>query len=61
MLSYNILPIFKARGIDKPFSFLIKAGISPTVAHKIVDNQTRVLRLDHIEIICQHLHCTPND
>lgn len=50
-----------ARGIEKPFNFLVKAGISPTVAHKIIDSQTRVLRLDHIEIICEHLHCTPND
>lgn len=61
MLSYNMQSVFKARGIEKPFNFLVKAGISPSVAHKIIDSKTRVLRLDHIELICEHLHCTPND
>jgi DNA-binding Xre family transcriptional regulator len=61
MLSFNLHEIFKARQIDKPYSFLVKAGISPQSAEKIVSNQCRVFRLDHIEILCKVLHCEPND
>ncbi len=61
MLTLNLKPIFKLRGIEKPYSFLVKAGLSPQSATKILNNKTRVFRLDHIEIICDKLNCTPND
>ena len=61
MLSLNLIPIFKARGIDKPHSYLVKAGISPKSAQNILNSQTRVFRLDHIELLCRILICEPND
>ncbi len=61
MLSLNLTPIFKARGIEKPFSFLVKAGISPRSATTIIDSSTRSFRLDHIELLCRILVCEPND
>lgn len=61
MLSFNILPIFKARGIDKPYTFLIKAGLSPHIVTRIINNKPQVLRLDHIELLCSLLVCEPND
>ncbi len=61
MLTLDLKPICKLRGIDRPYSFLVKAGISPQSATKIVNSNTRVFRLDHIEIICDKLNCTPND
>ena len=61
MLSFNLHEIFKARQIDKPYSFLVKAGISPQAVEKIVSNRSRVFRLDHIEKLCEVLHCEPND
>ncbi|MGG9970760.1 helix-turn-helix domain-containing protein [Ferruginibacter sp. SUN002] len=61
MLTLNLAPIFKARGIDRPYSTLVKAGISRMSAGKILNGTTRVFRLDHIEIICTILHCEPND
>jgi DNA-binding Xre family transcriptional regulator len=61
MLELNLTPIFNARGIDRPYSFLVKAGFSPHSANAIINNKTRVFRLDHIEKLCKLLVCEPND
>lgn len=61
MLSYNLHPIFSARGIEKPFSFLVKNGFTPHSANKILNNDTHTLRLDHVELLCEILFCEPND
>ena len=61
MLRFNFTRIFKARGIDKPFSYLVKKGYSDNFATRVVNN--RMLRLDlaELEKLCVLLHCTPND
>jgi DNA-binding Xre family transcriptional regulator len=61
MLTYNFTRIFKARGIDKPFSFLVKKGYSNNFATRIVNNRFEKLNLKDIELLCEMLHCTPND
>ena len=61
MLTLNLSPIFKAKGIEKPYSFLVKAGLSPHSANSILSSKTRVFRLDHIELLCTILVCEPND
>ena len=61
MLSLNLAPVFKARSISNPYTFLVKAGIARHTAHRILSNQVRVFRLDHIELICRVLVCEPND
>lgn len=61
MLSLNLLPIFKARGIERPYSFLVKAGLTPHTANSLLNSKTRIFRLDHIEKLCLILKCEPND
>ncbi|MCC6725145.1 MAG: helix-turn-helix transcriptional regulator [Saprospiraceae bacterium] len=61
MLSLNLTPIFKARGIERPYSFLVKAGLTSHVAHAILSSETRSFRLDHIELLCRALICEPSD
>jgi DNA-binding Xre family transcriptional regulator len=61
MLSLNLLPIFKARGIERPYSFLVKAGLTPHTANSLLNSKTKVFRLDHIEKLCLILKCEPND
>ncbi len=61
MLTHNLMQVFKARGIERPYSFLVKAGLSPHTATSILNSTTKVFRLNHIEIICEKLNCTPND
>jgi DNA-binding Xre family transcriptional regulator len=61
MLSLNLLPIFKARGIERPYSFLVKAGLTPHTANSLLNSRTRIFRLDHIEKLCLILNCEPNE
>lgn len=61
MLNLNLRPIFQARGIERPYTYLVKAGISRATAHNILNSKTRIFRLDHIELLCRVLICEPND
>jgi len=61
MLSLNLTPIFKARGIEKPYTFLVKAGFSHYTASTIINSKPKALRLGHIELLCTALLCEPND
>lgn len=61
MLVLNIAPVIKARGIEKPFSYLVKAGFSRHAAHLLLNSTPRTFRLDHIEHLCKLLVCEPND
>lgn len=61
MLTLNLKPIFQARGIQKPYTFLVKAGLSPASATNIINNKIRTFRLDHIELLCRILVCEPSD
>ncbi|MGQ1946993.1 helix-turn-helix domain-containing protein [Geofilum sp. OHC36d9] len=61
MINYNFNKIFKARGVERPFSFLIKAGFSHNFSTKIKNNKVRQLGLKELEKLCLLLRCTPND
>jgi len=61
MLTLNLNPIFKARGIERPYTFLVKAGLTPHTANVLLNSKTKVFRLDHIEKLCVILRCEPND
>lgn len=61
MLKYNFERIFRARGIEKPFSFLRKAGFSDYLATKIKQNKVARLNSSSLERLCIVLKCSPND
>lgn len=61
MLSLNLRPVLKARGIEKPYTFLVKAGLLSHSSTKVLNNKTKVFRLKHIELLCKVLLCEPND
>lgn len=61
MLKYNFERILKARGIDKPFSYLVSAGFSDNFATRVKNNRIKVLRLKELERLCLLFNCTPND
>ena len=61
MLTFHLHPLFSARGIEKPFSFLVRNGFTPHSAHNIINNKSHTLRLDHVELLCELLFCEPND
>lgn len=61
MLRFNFERIMKARGIDRPFSFLLKRGYSENTASRIVNNRLEQLNLKTVEKLCTLFNCTPND
>ncbi len=61
MLYLNLKPIFAARGIDRPFSYLVKAGFTYHTAHNILNGNASSIRFDHLEELCRILVCEPND
>ena len=61
MLYLNLKSVLEVRQIEKPYSFLVKIGIAPHTANKILSNDTHVMRLDNLNLICKALYCQPND
>jgi DNA-binding Xre family transcriptional regulator len=61
MLKFNFKRVFRARGIDRPFSYLVGVGFSPNYATRIVNSRIRTLNIQDIEKLCAMLGCTPND
>lgn len=61
MLSLSLSKLFALRGIDRPYTFLVKSGLSPHSATRLIQSRGRVFRMDHIELLCVKFNCTPND
>jgi DNA-binding Xre family transcriptional regulator len=61
MLQFNLARIFKARGIDRPFSYLTQHGFTPSLASRIINSKVLNFNLHTIEMLCTALNCTPND
>jgi len=61
MLIWNFKRVCKMRGIEKPYSFFVKLGISHTVASHMATNKTDKILLRHLETVCLALNCTPDD
>jgi len=61
MLKINVTKVMEARGIAKPYSFMVKNGFTPAKASKIAKGDVEFLRLDHVEKLCGLLNCLPND
>jgi DNA-binding Xre family transcriptional regulator len=61
MLQYNLKEILNARGVLKPYPYLIKIGISPFTASQIITGKLKMIKLEHMELLCRTLYCTPND
>jgi DNA-binding Xre family transcriptional regulator len=61
MIVLSLGRLFNARGILKPYGFLVKNGFTPTTATKLVSGNVEYLRLEYIEQLAKLLNCTPND
>lgn len=61
MLIYNVEKVFKARGIDKPFSFFRSRGFSEFFSSQLKQGKLKGMKLSSLEKLCEVLHCTPHD
>ncbi len=60
MIRLNVLELLKQRGHTKYWLY-IQLGMSYQNFNKMVNNQTKSIRYENIEAMCQLLECTPND
>lgn len=61
MLIFNVKRIFELRGIEKPYTFLVKHGFANQMATNICNNKIGYVKASQMEKLCLLLHCTPND
>ena len=61
MLIFNLKRIFAARGIEKPFTYMVRRGFSDNFATSIINGRKLQLNLREVERLCELLKCTPND
>ena len=60
MLRLNVLPLLRAQGTTKYWLYK-QLGMSYQNFNRMVNNQTKSIRYEVIETLCQVLECTPND
>ncbi len=61
MLKPNLNRLFKTRGINKPYSYLLNNGFTRNEALRLSNENLKTLHLNHVEKLCFLLNCTPND
>jgi len=61
MLTFNPRRVFALRGIENPLTFMLKHGIIRQTANNLLNQQTSMVKIEHLETICRLLNCTPND
>lgn len=61
MLKLNLKRVFALRGVQNPLAFMMDCGIIRQTAVNLLNQQTSILKIEHLEIICRLLNCTPND
>lgn len=61
MIRLNLTPVFQARGIEKPYNYLVRSGFTRHTAYSLANNDMLSIHVDHIEKLCTVLVCEPND
>ncbi len=61
MINTNLKNLFNVRNIQKPRAWLIKRGLSPQIADRLLRNEQRHIKFDDLEQICLGLNCAPTD
>ena len=60
MLKLNVLKILEEKGKSKYWLF-IQFGMTYTNFNMIIMNETKSIKYEHIEKLCDILDCEPND
>lgn len=61
MLTLNLKRVFALRGVTDPIPFMIEAGFVRQTANNLLKQQTSIVKIEHLDILCRLLNCTPND
>ena len=60
MVKLNVLNMLKERGKSKYWLY-IQLGMSYQNFNKMVNNETRSIKYETIDTLCEIFDCTPND
>lgn len=60
MLKLNLLPVLSARGITKPYAYLVSIGFNSHSA-SIMINNPKAIKVRQVELLCLKLNCEPSD
>ena len=60
MIRIKAIELLKKKGKSKSW-LNMQLGTSYQNLNKMLNNQTRMIRLENIEALCRILDCTPND
>lgn len=61
MLRFNLKRVLELRGVERPYSWLVRNGFVPATASNWARNQIGYVKPEQIERLCLLLNCTPND
>jgi DNA-binding Xre family transcriptional regulator len=61
MFKLYIKKYMQARGYEGKMSELIRMGFTKPFAHRLLDEEQPVIRINHLYMLCTNLKCTPND
>ena len=61
MLKLRAKTLMLAKGIAKPHGFLTRTGVNTSTATKILRNDYKNIKLQHLELLCWFVGCTPNE
>ena len=60
MIRLNVLKLLEKQGKTKYWLYK-QLGMSYQNFNRMVNNETKSIQYDNIEVMCQLLNCTPND
>lgn len=60
MIKLNVLELLKSKGKTKYWLY-VQMGMSYQNFNKMVNNQTKSIQYDNIELLCNIFDCTPNE
>lgn len=61
MIKFYIREVLRVKGYKPNTHILQQMGLRYTAANRLIKGETRSLTLDHLEMLCHFLNCTPND
>lgn len=60
MITLNVLPLLEKKGKTKYWLYK-QLGMSYQNFNRMINNETKSIRYENIEVLCQVLDCTPNE
>ena len=61
MIKFYVKDLLRVKGYKPNTHMLQRIGFRYTEANRLIKGEARSLSLDHLEMLCNFLNCTPND